>query len=215
MNDIREIYSIRYADALKPIACRLEDYIRHCLSDIPRIDRIVARPKSIERFIIKASKENKGVYKYSDPLNQIQDQIGARIITFYPDDVIPICKAVESYFHPIEDQTVVPDTDAEFGYFGKHYILLLPRDVLDPNAPSILPFFELQIKTLFQHAWSEANHDLGYKTECTLDSHFRRRLALTSAQAWGADLIFNELQREIAQQGGAPYVAQSAPSGDR
>ena len=201
MSDIRDQYSHRYSNALVPVACRLEAYIRECLCDIPRIDRIVSRAKSIDRFIAKAAKEHEGTKKYSDPLNQIQDQIGARIITFYPDDVIPISKAIESFFHPIEDQTVVPDSDAEFGYFGKHYILLLPRDVLDPNEPSIPPFFELQIKTLFQHAWSEANHDLGYKTECVLDSHFRRRLAFTSAQAWGADMIFNELQSEIAQSG--------------
>lgn len=210
MSDIREIYTFRHANALVPVARRLEGYIRDCLSDIPRIDRIVARAKSIERFIGKAAKELEGKLKYSDPLNQIQDQIGARIITFYPDDVVPICKAIESFFHPIEDQTVVPDTDSEFGYFGRHYILLLPRDVIDPNEPAFPPFFELQIKTLFQHAWSEANHDLGYKTECSLDSHFRRRLAFTSAQAWGADMIFNELQKEIAQQGVAPYAPQVA-----
>ena len=201
MSDILELYSFRYAKALVPTASRLEAYIRDCLCDIPRIDRIVARAKSIERFIAKAEKKYESAAKYSDPLNQIQDQIGARIITFYPDDVIPICQAIESFFRPIEDQTVVPDSDSEFGYFGKHYILLIPRDVIDPGEPIIPPFFELQIKTLFQHAWSEANHDLGYKTECTLDSHFRRRLAFTSAQAWGADMIFNELQREITKKG--------------
>jgi hypothetical protein len=46
-------------------------------------------------------------------------------------------------------------------------------------------FFELQIMTLFQHAWSEANHDIGYKPgSVRLDLGAERRLAFTSAQAW-------------------------------
>ena len=50
-------------------------------------------------------------------------------------------------------------------------------------------FFELQIKTLFQHAWSEAEHDLGYKEDKHLNLDQKRRLAFTSAQAWGGPLF--------------------------
>ncbi len=90
----------------------------------------------------------------------------------------------------------VPDSEWEFGYFGKHYILLLPRDVIDPGIDqNLVPeFFELQVKTLFQHAWSEANHDLGYKPGAApLTADEKRRLAFTAAQAWGADRVFDEL----------------------
>ena len=31
-------------------------------------------------------------------------------------------------------------------------------------------FFELQVKTLFQHAWSEASHDIAYKPDVPLSS---------------------------------------------
>ena len=75
-------------------------------------------------------------------------------------------------------------------------MLLIPSDVVDPKIDKKLvpEFFELQVKTLFQHAWSEANHDLGYKFGAVpLDSDAQRRLAITSAQTWGADRIFDEL----------------------
>jgi putative GTP pyrophosphokinase len=140
-----------------------------------------------------------GKLKYSEPLRQIQDQIGARIVTFYRSDVSAVDLVVQRYFRPIESRDVVPDSEWEFGYFGRHHILLIPLDVIDASIDkAMMPeFFELQIKTLFQHAWSEANHDLGYKPGGSpLSSDAKRRLAFTSAQAWGADLIFDELFRE-------------------
>jgi putative GTP pyrophosphokinase len=75
----------------------------------------------------------------------------------------------------------------------------VPSDAVDPSIDkSLVPrFFELQVKTLFQHAWSEANHDLGYNSGLTpLTSDEKRRLAFTSAQAWGADRVFDELFKE-------------------
>jgi len=166
------------------------------LKDEPRIDRIAARPKGVDRFVAKAIKLIDGKPKYAEPLEQIQDQIGARIITFYPTDVARLDPIVKKWFNPIEFKDHVPESEWEFGYFGRHYILAIPTDVIDDSwDKSMIPrFFELQVKTLFEHAWSEAEHDLGYKPgEQPLTSNETRRLAYTSAQAWGADRMFDEL----------------------
>lgn len=65
--------------------------------------------------------------------------------------------------------------------------------------------FELQVKTLFEHAWSEAEHDLGYKPgEQPLTPDQTHRLAYTSAQAWGADRMFDELFRARSAQADQP-----------
>lgn len=110
------------------------------------------------------------------------------------------------YFRSIEDRKVVPELDSVFGYFGHHMILRIPGDVIGSGMPKVdLPeFFELQIKTLFQHAWSEAEHDLGYKPgENPLSSDQKRKIAFTSAQAWGADIIVDELfhERKVGDSG--------------
>jgi ppGpp synthetase/RelA/SpoT-type nucleotidyltranferase len=134
--------------------------------------------------------------KYADPLHQIQDQIGARIVTFYKEDVGRISSEIGRFFHAIESKDMLPNNEWEFGYFGQHHVLLLPKDVIDPGLDAdMVPYcFELQIKTLFQHAWSEANHDLGYKPgQLPLEPDELRQLAYTSAQAWGADRVFNDL----------------------
>lgn len=189
-------YRARYETVLFPIADKLANLLQDIFAGQPRIDRISTRPKSVERFIGKAAAEKDGKAKYEDPLHQIQDQIGARIITFYKDDVHRISEEVQRYFHAIESKDMLPESEWEFGYFGNHHILMLQQDLIDPSFDkSLVPYcFELQIKTLFQHAWSEANHDLGYKPgQQPLASDELRQLAFTSAQAWGADRVFNDL----------------------
>lgn len=189
-------YRARFDTSLHPIAVALEAFLQELFEGQARIDRISTRPKSVERFVAKANAKVDEEPKYVDPLHQIQDQIGARIITFYKDDVARVSEVVQKYFHSIESKDMLPEKVWEFGYFGNHHVLMLPRDVVDPDIDqSLVPeFFELQIKTLFQHAWSEANHDLGYKPgNKPLDNDQLRQLAFTSAQAWGADKIFNDL----------------------
>jgi ppGpp synthetase/RelA/SpoT-type nucleotidyltranferase len=204
MTTLEQQYKLRRDTVLIPVAKNLEGHLQALLEKEKRIDRITARAKAVDRFLAKATTTIGGKKKYSEPLQEIQDQLGARIITFYRSDVDRLAETVLKYFHAIESRDVVPDSEWEFGYFGRHFILLMPSDVIDGTIDkSLMPrFFELQIKTLFQHAWSEANHDLGYKPEAgALSSDEKRRLAFTSAQAWGADRVFDELFRE--RQGSA------------
>lgn len=192
---VKDAYESRRQQMLIPLAQRIEDHLKKLLADCPRIDKISVRAKSTDRFTFKAEKQVNGKPKYSDPLNQIQDQLGARIVTFYKSDVEALTTEIRKYFRPIETRQIVPDSEREFGYEGTHFILFLPRDVFDDKITEreSIQFFELQIKTLFQHAWSEAEHDLGYKPSGQLTSSQKRRLAFTAAQAWGADQIFDEL----------------------
>lgn len=199
MTSLKETYTLRRAKVLVPLAARIEDYLKNLLGSLGRIDRISARVKSVDRFLSKAAKVEDGKLKYEDPLNQIQDQVGARIVTFYASDVERIRLEIEKYFKYIESQKLVPESEKEFGYEGRHFILFVPEDLIDDTVrrEESVELFELQIKTLFQHAWSEAEHDLGYKPSVKLTSDQNRRLAFTAAQAWGADQIFDEMFRQI------------------
>lgn len=178
------------------MASALHEHLVNLLRGVPRIDRVSVRAKDVERFLGKSARtDDQGSRKYSDPLVQIQDQIGARVVVFYLSDVNVVAAELQRYLRPIEDRFIVPDSESEFGYFGKHYVFLVPTDVRDPSWGPDPRFFELQIKTLFQHAWSEAEHDLGYKPSGALTPDQRRRIAFTAAQAWGADTMFDELFR--------------------
>ena len=202
-DELRDAYTQRFSEVLIKLASNLEKQLYEYMGDQERVDRIAARAKGIDRFLAKARSCVDGKLRYTDPLSEIQDQIAARIIVFYKQDVECIEKIVKKYYTAIEDKPVLPESEFEFGYFGHHLILVLPSDVIEGDmVRSLVPqFFELQIKTLFQHAWSEAYHDLGYKpTGVSLSSDQKRQMAFTSAQAWGADRIFDELYRELGSK---------------
>jgi putative GTP pyrophosphokinase len=192
-------YTKRHAEALVPMAKALSALLEQYCVGLERIDRISARAKGVKRFIAKASKLDKtGKPKYSDPLQEIQDQIGARIITFYPADVDHVERQVCPYFRPVEQKSLIPESENEFGYVGRHFILFIPTDISNGYDSDIIPqFFELQIKTLFQHAWAEGNHDLAYKPPVPITTQQKRLIAFTAAQAWGADQVFDQLYDEI------------------
>lgn len=202
-------YRARHNAVLVPLAASLAELIGEHLSDEPRIDRISARPKGVERFLTKAENvDGTGRRKYVEPLSQIQDQIGARVTVFYKADVERVREALLRYLRPVETKNLVPSSEWEFGYFGWHSVCLFPQELILPEWPKeyVPQFFELQIKTLFQHAWSEANHDLGYKPEGgALTPDQSRMLAFTSAQAWGADHAFQDLFAELQVEGKAAH----------
>lgn len=194
---LSEAYRIRYDAVLKPSARNLEALLIGRLSGAKRIDRIYARPKSIESFLTKAAKKINKVAKYTDPMAEIHDQLAARVIVLFRDDIDSTADLVLKYFAKAEQTTKEPESDWAFGYFGVHLLLPTPVEVIPPDVDSNLapPLFELQIRTLFQHAWAETNHDLGYKPDTNLSSEEKRKLAFTSAQSWGADQIFSELHK--------------------
>lgn len=193
------VYQARFP-ALERVANNLTNLLQDHLAGVPRIDRVSSRAKCRHRFAAKADKVNPdGTPRYEDPLTQIQDQVGARIIVLYKSDVDQVATVLAQYFRPIEWQDHVPESPWEFGYFGRHWIFALPEDVIpsDVDKQLVPRFFELQVKTLFQHAWSEASHDLAYKPPEELSSDQQRRFAYTAAQAWGADRVFAELWDEL------------------
>jgi putative GTP pyrophosphokinase len=197
---LKQIYTDRYNSALIQISKNLEQELLSNLDGIEHIDRIYSRPKSIDRFLSKSKiLDGSGKPKYSDPINQIQDQIGARIIVFYLDDVDKIKAQLLRYYTPIEEEYKIPESEKEFDYEGMHFIFLIPPDVIPDKLEEdrVPKFFEVQVKTLYQHAFSEASHDLAYKPNRILTRDQKRKVAYTSAQSWGADQVFLELVNEL------------------
>lgn len=175
----------------------IEKLLVEIFEGIPRKDRVTTRVKDIDSFIEKASRKYSDEKpKYDYPLEDIQNQIGARIVVFYKSDVEPAAERILAEFHQVEDRLKEQEEPEAFSYEARHIVCLIPPDIQALHNPPI-DFFELQISTLIQHAWAEANHDLGYKSPRDLSYNDRRKIAWAAAQAWGADLIFDEMWNRL------------------
>lgn len=211
--DLRGEYS-----ELKPFLDKCAKLIEEFLSTyIPAetlIDRISARAKSVDRFMEKAKKVQGGAPKYERPLLDIQDIVGARVVVLYPSEVEKLKRFIPSLLPIIERRGLEPEGFSEFGYVGWHAIARIPSEAIPQSCPLTFPsFFEIQIKTVFQHAWAEAEHDLAYKEQrgpLTRDDH--RLVAFAAAQAWGADNSFEAVLRALSDRRAQEIQAEAFAS---
>jgi len=194
--DIWAVYEAR-RPMLEQVAVNLEQEAMEYLSGVPHIDRVAFRAKDAASFVGKvqrASKRN----SYTDPLVEVEDQIAGRVLVFFCSDIPVVEKRLRQAFSTVEGGWREPARDEEFGYQSHHLVCLIPPHVKPDgwNRRSDVPStFELQIRTLFMHAYAEPQHDLAYKGAGDLPKDIRRELAWVAASAWGADKAYERVKQ--------------------
>lgn len=158
---------------------------------------IASRVKDIESYKLKVDNP-----KYDDPISQITDLAGIRVITYVEDEIDKVCKVIETTFDI--DATNSLDKSKELGvdrvgYKSVHYIAKLKEDRL--NLPEYNIFrdrhFEIQVRTILQHAWAEIEHDRNYKFTGKLPDEISRRFKLLAGVLEISDREFNNISKEI------------------
>ena len=129
-------------------------------------------------------------HKYST-LADITDIIGLRIITFYIDDVDKVASAVERLFtvdwENSVDKRKIHEIDS-FGYLSLHYIC---------SRPDFPYRFEIQMRTVLQHAWANMNHDTGYKSGVEVPKRYLRNLSRLAGMLELVDEQFSLIRSEL------------------
>jgi ppGpp synthetase/RelA/SpoT-type nucleotidyltranferase len=203
----------RRVPMLEALAADLENVAKTGLRvyEHEHVDRVYFRAKDPKSFVGKVRKREEdvaaGVLKddvpvtpYTNPLTQIEDQVAGRALVFFLHDIKPVVAILEDAFHRVEMQDRAPQKDAEFGYESTHLVCAIPDELRPPgwlNEEWMPQTFELQVRTLFSHAWAEPQHDLGYKGAGDLTRKQRRHLAWIAASAWGADEGLERAWNEI------------------
>ena len=125
-------------------------------------------------------------------LADITDIIGLRVITFYSEDVDKVASAVDRLFQIDWDNSVdkrkLLEIDS-FGYMSLHYIC----------SKEGFPYrFEVQMRTILQHAWANMNHDTGYKSGVEIPIYYRRSLSRMAGLLELVDDEFSRIRAELA-----------------
>ena len=187
---------------IRPLYESLGIKIREIISENLRLKElssylITDRAKSVDSFNKKIKRK-----QYEDPLNDITDLCGVRVIAYVEDDVDKICTVISELFEIDEDRSINKNDELgedRVGYKSVHLICRLKVDRL--VLPEYVKYksltFEIQVRTILQHSWAEIEHDRSYKFSKVLPKEMKRRLMLLSGTLELVDREFNQLSREI------------------
>jgi putative GTP pyrophosphokinase len=199
MSDLRERYLER-VDLLAAVADRLEAHLLEHFDGRPRIDRISVRAKGVTSFLEKATGARHGE-PYEEPLAELEDQVAGRILVFFTSDLEPTVEHLGELLNRVEVDHKRPTRWNEFDYESWHGVYTIPSIYLpegwdlQEDMPETL---EMQVRTLFQHAYAEPQHDLGYKPGASLADEVKRELAWVAASSWGADQALDRVKKTLA-----------------
>lgn len=165
-----------------------------------QIHSISSRLKDRESLIKKI---DRGADKYIN-LKDITDISGIRVITYFDDDVNKIAKIIEDEFKIDSENTIDKKASMDpdrFGYLSLHYVcsFSVRRCKLAEYKRFRSYKFELQIRSILQHAWAEIEHDLGYKSKLLVPKEVRRRFSRLAGLLEIADNEFVQLREQLVQ----------------
>jgi ppGpp synthetase/RelA/SpoT-type nucleotidyltranferase len=179
---------------------------------------VEARAKTVPSFAEKILRKRP---LYKDPLLDMTDLCGARVITFTDAEKQAVCEFIRENFEidwtnsETESQRHKP---SDFGYRSTHYIVQFRRgrhfipavavkvnDALYP-VEGVRPMkAEIQVRTYLEHVWATFTHDRSYKGGVALPASWQRELNALSASLETIDSDFNRLE-----QGLQNYLASCA-----
>ena len=195
------------------LAKRVESIVRQIL-EFQKINyhSITSRAKTMDSYKRKASSE-----KYQEPLSEIKDMTGIRVITYTDSDAKKVAEIANEVFDIYPEHTIDKTEELgidRVGYRSIHCVGTLGKERLKLPENKIFKdmCFEIQIRTMLQHAWAEFEHDRNYKFAGVLPKEVRRRLSILAGNLELIDREFDNISKDIDAY--AINVGKKAELGD-
>ena len=169
---------------------------------------VTSRVKQLDSFEKKAA-------RYGEPTVEIHDLAGVRVIAYVESEARRVADIVRGLLEVdeahSEDKSLELGVD-KVGYRAVHYVGTLPASRC--KLPEFKRFegmkFEVQVRTILQHAWAEIEHDRNYKFTGVLPGEIERRFKLLAGALEMADREFDRIAAEIGQYRGEVVERTSA-----
>lgn len=180
---------------------------KFCL-EMEKIIRDIIESEKLHVHIVngRVKKKDSFLKKYEDKrysgINQMNDVVGIRVITLILEDVDKVCNLIKKAFDVVEEDDKTQKLKGnEVGYQSVHYVLKLnaTRRELPENQHFVDKVFEIQIRTLLQHAWAEIEHDNGYKFAGKLPKEIEREFYLIAGTLELMDMEFQKLSNNLTE----------------
>ena len=177
---------------------------------------VTGRTKSVASFAAKADRTVGGTPLYADPLIDITDQIGVRVITYLHSDVAAVADLLDDQLTVLDDRDMGEETASQgrFGYSSRHLLVATSEDARaggrdDLTSSDVLRGrrAQVQVRTVLQHAWAEFEHAIRYKGTIPAEHapDLDRRFTLAAGLLELADreftLIRDRLQDAVPDRG--------------
>jgi ppGpp synthetase/RelA/SpoT-type nucleotidyltranferase len=160
---------------------------------------VESRTKGPESFARKASRPER---VYRDPIREMDDLCGVRVIVRYRSEVDEVARVLDDEFNVVETE----DKRAKFrpdqlGYASIHKIVMFRTTdrVLGDFGKHGDVRAEIQVRTILEHAWAAISHELDYKASEIAPQELQRDLNLLSGLLELADQRFEGLRRQYAE----------------
>ena len=164
---------------------------------------VAGRAKSVASFAAKADRTVEGRPLYTDPLEEITDQIGVRVITYLHSDVTAVADLLGDQMRVLDDRDMGEETAREgrFGYASRHLLVAVDPTRSVPAAYDGLRRrrAQVQVRTILQHAWAEFEHAIRYKGTIPEEHapELDRRFTLAAGLLELADREFSSIRDQL------------------
>jgi putative GTP pyrophosphokinase len=187
-----------YSDLADVVARILQECLKKRDIKVHSVQYRAKEPTSFRNKASTPSDVDPNRPKYGDPLKDITDLAGVRIITHFPGTLADVDRLLVEEFDVVEKSNKGQELIEEerFGYQSIHYLLRVKRErtrlaEYERFAGAVV---EVQVRTILQHAWAEIEHDIQYKSSNTIPSEIRRRFMALAGMLEIADREFQAIQ---------------------
>lgn len=156
---------------------------------------ITSRAKTLPSFLGKI-----GGKPADDPLSEITDLAGVRVVCLYRSDLPKIEQVIRQEFRIKQRVDKLDEQGADrFGYGAVHFLVTLGKKSSGARYDDLKGLLcEIQTRTVAQDAWAIISHHLLYKQQSAVPSALQRKLNSLAGLFETADDQFDavRLQRE-------------------
>lgn len=159
-------------------------------------DRVDVRVKTWPSLKAKARKVREdGSPMYPDPWKDIKDIVGARITVLHSTEIPAVQRLLADQFDVLRSVDKAEETRVAGGFgYGSHHLVVRVEEQSEGLEDYLGQVFEVQIRTVLQHAWAEFEHDIRYKRASkSLDPQVDRAFTLAAGLIELADQQFDQI----------------------